>query len=164
MAHTSQFFWSNFLWLRAELYDGAKLFYLSGLQYGLGTSDGHRPPASVAFALRPRRYHRLEVQNLARFIAVPVSELYSFCWSSGFVFSVFGKEGKTGRKIQRFFFWIFRLLSICAAKMLLHLWDLRDLGFWGRSTDFWRFLEVQKAPLLSWRQSHPYVLALRWGP
>ncbi|CAK9054473.1 unnamed protein product [Durusdinium trenchii] len=54
----------------AELYDGAKLFYLSGLQYG--------------------RYHRLEIQNLARFIA------------------------------------------------------------------------VQKAPLLSWRQSHPYVLALRW--
>lgn len=54
----------------AELYDGAKLFYLSGLQYG--------------------RYHRLEIQNLARFIA------------------------------------------------------------------------VQKAPILSWRQSHPYILALRW--
>lgn len=54
----------------AELYDGAKLFYLSGLQYG--------------------RYHRLEIQNLARFIA------------------------------------------------------------------------VQKVPILSWRQSHPYILALRW--
>eukprot|EP00931_Biecheleriopsis_adriatica_P065426 TRINITY_DN39954_c0_g1_i1.p1 TRINITY_DN39954_c0_g1~~TRINITY_DN39954_c0_g1_i1.p1 ORF type:complete len:1065 (-),score=283.57 TRINITY_DN39954_c0_g1_i1:88-2859(-) len=53
-----------------ELYDGAKLFYLSGLQYG--------------------RYHRVEIQNLARFIA------------------------------------------------------------------------VQKVPLLTWRQSHPYVLALRW--
>eukprot|EP00933_Yihiella_yeosuensis_P039287 TRINITY_DN3326_c1_g1_i1.p1 TRINITY_DN3326_c1_g1~~TRINITY_DN3326_c1_g1_i1.p1 ORF type:complete len:1083 (-),score=266.11 TRINITY_DN3326_c1_g1_i1:100-3348(-) len=53
-----------------ELYDGCKLFYLSGLQYG--------------------RYHRLEIQNLARFIA------------------------------------------------------------------------VQKVPLLSWRQSHPYLLALRW--
>lgn len=56
-------FWS-------ELYDGAKLFYFSGLQYG--------------------RYHRIEVQNLARFIA------------------------------------------------------------------------VQKVPILSWRQSHPYLLALRW--
>ncbi|CAJ1410550.1 unnamed protein product [Effrenium voratum] len=54
----------------AELYDGAKLFYLSGLQYG--------------------RYHRIEIQNLARFIA------------------------------------------------------------------------VQKTPILSWRQSHPYILALRW--
>jgi len=53
-----------------ELYDGAKLFHLSGLQYG--------------------RYHRVEIQNLARFIA------------------------------------------------------------------------VQKVPLLSWRQSHPYIPALRW--
>jgi len=53
-----------------EIYDGAKLFYLSGLQYG--------------------RYHRVEVQNLARFIA------------------------------------------------------------------------VQKGSILSWRQSHPYMLALRW--
>eukprot|EP00927_Polykrikos_kofoidii_P037709 TRINITY_DN31919_c0_g1_i1.p1 TRINITY_DN31919_c0_g1~~TRINITY_DN31919_c0_g1_i1.p1 ORF type:complete len:1080 (-),score=177.89 TRINITY_DN31919_c0_g1_i1:201-3440(-) len=56
-------FWS-------EIYDGAKLFYLSGLQYG--------------------RYHRLEVQNLVRFIA------------------------------------------------------------------------VQKGSILSWRQNHPYLLALRW--
>ncbi|CAK0874578.1 unnamed protein product, partial [Prorocentrum cordatum] len=56
-------FWS-------ELFDGAKLFHLSGLQYG--------------------RYHRLEVQNLARFIA------------------------------------------------------------------------VTKGTVLSWRQSHPYMLALRW--
>jgi len=54
----------------AEIFDGAKLFYLSGLQYG--------------------RYHRLEIQNLARFIA------------------------------------------------------------------------VQKGSILSWRQSHPYLLALRW--
>lgn len=53
-----------------EIYDGAKLFYFSGLQYG--------------------RYHRLEVQNLARFIA------------------------------------------------------------------------VQKSSILSWRQSHPYILGLRW--
>lgn len=53
-----------------EVFDGAKLFYLSGLQYG--------------------RYHRLEVANLARFIA------------------------------------------------------------------------VQRAQVLSWRQSHPYVLGLRW--
>mmetsp|Transcript_85966 Transcript_85966/g.179761 ORF Transcript_85966/g.179761 Transcript_85966/m.179761 type:complete len:1088 (-) Transcript_85966:52-3315(-) len=56
-------FWS-------EVFDGAKLFYFSGLQYG--------------------RYHNLEVQNLARFIS------------------------------------------------------------------------VQKCPILSWRQSHPYVLGLRW--
>lgn len=53
-----------------EIYEGSKLFYLSGLQYG--------------------RYNRLETQNLARFIA------------------------------------------------------------------------VQKVPLLSWRQAHPYTLALRW--
>eukprot|EP00929_Paragymnodinium_shiwhaense_P049994 TRINITY_DN251_c0_g4_i1.p1 TRINITY_DN251_c0_g4~~TRINITY_DN251_c0_g4_i1.p1 ORF type:complete len:1096 (+),score=370.58 TRINITY_DN251_c0_g4_i1:146-3433(+) len=53
-----------------EIYEGAKLFYFSGLQYG--------------------RYHRLEVQNLARFIA------------------------------------------------------------------------VQKHAVLSWRQTHPYVLGLRW--
>mmetsp|Transcript_89612 Transcript_89612/g.253996 ORF Transcript_89612/g.253996 Transcript_89612/m.253996 type:complete len:1065 (+) Transcript_89612:195-3389(+) len=53
-----------------EIYEGAKLFYLSGLQYG--------------------RYHRVEVQNLVRFIA------------------------------------------------------------------------VQKCPILSWRQNHPYMLALRW--
>mmetsp|Transcript_122197 Transcript_122197/g.225119 ORF Transcript_122197/g.225119 Transcript_122197/m.225119 type:complete len:1080 (-) Transcript_122197:67-3306(-) len=53
-----------------EVYDGAKVFYLSGLQHG--------------------RYARLEIQNLARFIA------------------------------------------------------------------------VQKASILSWRQSHPYILALRW--
>lgn len=53
-----------------EVFDGAKMFHFSGLQYG--------------------RYHRLEVGNLARFIA------------------------------------------------------------------------VQKCPLLSWRQSHPYVLGLRW--
>ena len=24
------------------------------------------------------------------------------------------------------------------------------------------FCQVQKAPILSWRQSHPYILALRW--
>ncbi|CAE8645936.1 unnamed protein product [Polarella glacialis] len=53
-----------------EIYEGSKLFYLSGLQYG--------------------RYHRVEMQNLARFIA------------------------------------------------------------------------VQKTPILSWRQAHPYMLALRW--
>lgn len=53
-----------------ELYDGAKMFYLSGLQYG--------------------RYHRVEIQNLARFIA------------------------------------------------------------------------VTKPPIISWRQNHPFVLALRW--
>merc|ERR1719401_1155972 len=53
-----------------EVYEGAKLFYLSGLQNG--------------------RYPRLEVQNLARFIA------------------------------------------------------------------------VQKTSILSWRQTHPYLLALRW--
>lgn len=53
-----------------ELYEGAKLFHMSGLQYG--------------------RYHRVEVQNLARFIS------------------------------------------------------------------------IQKTAILSWRQAHPYMLALRW--
>merc|ERR1719223_2464623 len=55
---------------QTELFEGAKLFHLSGLQYG--------------------RYHRVEVQNLARFIS------------------------------------------------------------------------VTKPPVLSWRQNHPYMLALRW--
>eukprot|EP00928_Gymnodinium_smaydae_P096124 TRINITY_DN8426_c0_g1_i1.p1 TRINITY_DN8426_c0_g1~~TRINITY_DN8426_c0_g1_i1.p1 ORF type:complete len:1110 (+),score=354.23 TRINITY_DN8426_c0_g1_i1:59-3388(+) len=44
-------FWS-------EIYEGAKLFYFSGLQYG--------------------RYHRLEVQNLARFIAVQKNSILSW--------------------------------------------------------------------------------------
>lgn len=102
--------------LRAELYDGAKLFYLSGLQYGCDAKNAfstlnesgthnvglvlvkkcqhmiwvagsftHQNRTKLLYKRMrtgdqssqrfDRRYHRLEIQNLARFIAVLGSEI-----------------------------------------------------------------------------------------